>query len=286
MKVQFLRRYRLGKGSTNGILQYMREYGENNASVVRNDTGNTDAPIVVRWGCTSHTGARITINPAESIHRVNTKDAFRKLLQDSGVSVPLSFFDKSSVLHHLQENPGTRYIGRASKHSQGRGAEVITNIPELSRSRSSYWSVIIPKQQEFRVYCFFGSVIAVAEKVCNDPSVLLWNRAQGNSIFKNVRWTAWPIDVIKEALKVHKLSGCDFEGVDVMVHDGRPYILESNSAPSLTTEYRKQCFAKAFHDVINHIRTHNEKPAHNECDMSKTKYKSFIHKSIITVVGE
>jgi len=279
MKVQFLRRRKLGNGSTLGIVQYLQEYGVDNVEVIRNDRASTDAPIVVRWGCTTNTGASHIINSSRGIHTVNTKDAFRKVLQDNGVSVPYSYFSKRGI----QESPHVVFplIGRPAHHAQGRNAVVCHSVADVMRdATSAYWSTIIQKEREFRVYCFFGKVIAVAEKVPDDVTQLLWNRAQGHSTFNNVRWTDWPINAVKEALKVHMLSNCDFEGVDVMTKGSTAYILESNSAPSLTTEYRKQCFAKAFASVIKTIRETGQKPAHATVNMGATSYREFIHPAI------
>lgn len=282
MQVQILRRYRLGKGSTNGIVGYMNRLGIQDISVVRNDLGTTNAPLVIRWGCTSAApGAQYIINKPEGIHTVNTKDSFRRKLQDAGVSVPPSYFNKEDAAAAI--SAGKKLIGRKSHHAQGRKAKVINNITDLRNDmQSNYWSEIIKKDREFRVYCFFGKVIAVAEKVPDDINQLLWNRAQGHAVFNNVRWSEWPIAVVKEALKVHQLSGCDFEGVDVMSKEGVPYILESNSAPSLTTEYRKECFAKAFASVIKYVEEHNEKPAHATFNSTGRRYQDFIHPSIVS----
>lgn len=304
MKVQFLRRRKLGNGSCKGIVGYLQELGVQDAEVIRNDRQVADAPIVVRWGCTSSTqGGGIIINPSEGIHRVCEKDTFRRLLQDSGVSVPKSFFSKEDAktyalsIENMCISPWYNFpkmIGRKRHHSQGRHAEVIEYYDDLDDSQSDYWSVILPKQKEFRVYCFFGKVIAVAEKVVTDPTVLLWNRAQGNSTFENVRWGNWPLQVVAEALKVHKLSGCDFEGVDVMLYNDVPYILESNSAPSLTTEYRKMCFAKGFKWVIDICRRGPDyvdrepsewscggKPRHlTVSSEARENYKKYIHPAI------
>ena len=53
------------------------------------------------------------------------------------------------------------------------------------------------------------------------------------------------------AIEAFNLSSLDFGGVDVMVDaDGEVYVLEINSAPSLTSPYRQECFAKAFDYII------------------------------------
>ena len=47
------------------------------------------------------------------------------------------------------------------------------------------------------------------------------------------------------------ISKTDFCGVDVMVDkDGNSFVLEVNSAPSMTSDYRQSVFAKAFDWII------------------------------------
>ena len=59
-----------------------------------------------------------------------------------------------------------------------------------------------------------------------------------------------------------KVSGCDFCGVDVMVDaDGKAYVLEVNSAPSQTSEYRQGCVAKAFDYIVQNGKTPITDPA-------------------------
>lgn len=276
MKVQFLRRRKLGFGSCKGMAQYMREYGVPEVEVIRSDRGSANAPIIIRWGCTARTiGSGIRINDSDSIHRINNKLSFRNLLQNERVSVPTTYFSKGDAILSILE--GNKLIGRPSTHSQGKWATLCETEDDVrGDSTSDYWSIVIPKDKEYRVYCFFGRVIAVAEKIPTDPTALLWNRAQSGSTFHNVRWSSWPINSIKEALKVHRLSGCDFEGVDVMEWSGRPYILESNSAPSMSTEYRKQCFAKGFKWLHDYIEEHGVKPQHLTVE-DGSNYRNYIH---------
>ena len=98
-----------------------------------------------------------------------------------------------------------------------------------------------------------GRAVAVAEKIPGDSAAIAWNHALNNSVFHNVRWKQWPLDVVKEAIRAGKASGLHFGGVDVMVHNDIPYILEMNSAPSVTTKYRQRAMALGLKYIQDNI---------------------------------
>ena len=277
---EILRRRKLGFGSCKGIAEVATEPIE----VVRNDRKDASANIVFRWGCTStimKNDPQFIFNIAKAIHNVTDKPSFRKSAIDAGVQCPQTFFTKEDAYKFMLESPEpVELIGRRSFHSQGRHAEHIVDIGQMDATQSDYWSVIIPKTHEYRVYCFMGRVIAVAEKIPTNPKALLWNNAQGGSKFVNVRWNDWPLEMIRQALMVHKLSGLDYEGVDMMMWNEEPYFLESNSAPSLTSPYRKQCFAKAFSWAIKQIKETGSKPKREELPQAINTWKDVAHQAI------
>ena len=67
----------------------------------------------------------------------------------------------------------------------------------------------------------------------------------------------------------------DFGAVDVMVDaDGRPYVLEINSAPSQTSPYRQECMAKAFDYIVRN----GKEPI--PVIAERGGYKRFIHPAL------
>lgn len=285
MTTSFLRRRKLGKGSTHGISNFLKEHFGRQTDVILNTKGDANTDIVVRWGCTSNMGPDVKhiINAASQIHAVGDKIGSRKLLQAAGISVPFTVFSKEDVIYSLLKGKIESFIGRPAIHSQGKNATIIKTCHDWNDdTTSAYWSEIIPKQKEYRVYCFFGRVVAVAEKIPTNPNALIWNVAAGGSKFENVKWSQWPIKVCIEALKAQALLSIDFTGVDVMEHDGVPYILEANSAPSLTSPYRQEVFARAFEWVFKHIEEKGKKPLPFEMPLSPT-WKNLI---LPAVTGE
>ena len=102
------------------------------------------------------------------------------------------------------------------------------------------------------MYVVQGRVACVAQKHPQDPSAIAWNHARG-ATFTTVRWDDWSGEVCDVAVRAFNLSGLDFSGVDVMVDgDGRAYVIECNSAPSLppnedgSPSYRHVCLAKTM----------------------------------------
>lgn len=254
MRAQMLRRRGLGRGSCNGISDYMSNVLGRDILVVRNDqpTDWNEVDLLIRWGCTStifpHT--KLELNSSKHIHLVNNKQGTRVLCEDLA---PPTIFAKYAF-ENYDFTDGSMWIGRPKTHSQGKNAVFCRSREDLENDTTSeYWSLYLPKEKEYRVYCFMGRVLCVAEKVPTDREAVLWNRAQGGSSFVNVRWSDWPIDCIRTALIAQERTGIDFTGVDVMVFDDQPFLLELNSAPTLSSKYRQECFAKAFDWVLSSL---------------------------------
>lgn len=281
MSAVILRRRKLGKGSTNGIVSV----ANSNLSVVRNwrDRFPADTSIVIRWGCTSNvpTGTRV-VNFAESIRWCSDKRQGRLDMQAAGVSVPETW-DWESWRDNLNGAEGfdeQEFIARPATHAQGRmlvygtGDSVYQQTRGVAQYMNGYVSRKIDKVAEYRVLVCQNRVAWVAQKTPADPSAIAWNVAQGGS-FSNVRWGEWPMAVISEALKAAKVSGTDFCGVDVMVDaEGNAYVLEVNSAPSQTSPYRQQCLAKCFDYMVDSELTHFPDP------VTLTKWQHVIHPAV------
>jgi glutathione synthase/RimK-type ligase-like ATP-grasp enzyme len=216
-----------------------------------------DLSLVIRWGCTGKVPIRNVLNMARAIHTVANKSGFRKLLKEEAPdTIPTTHFWDDEL-------GGYEYplVVRPRTHSQGRQLWLATTPQELAEAtvragEGWYASSYIPKVAEYRVCFVQGRVAWVANKTPDDPSAVAWNVAQGGR-FDNVRWGAWPLNVIETAYRAYELSGLDFSGVDVMVGpDGRSYVLEANSAPSMTSDYRKTCITKCFDHIVTNGKEH------------------------------
>lgn len=263
-----LRRRKLGLTSCREIARQM----SNNCAVLRNDRAAAQIGLaangnnyVFRWGCTAlvPNEAKV-VNTVEAIQRVNDKTGFRRILDEHNLC-PKTWFDfdefiQSDEITGMMEQGwyflhDKSYIVRPSTHAQGRQLYHCVhpdNIEDaVERCGDGYYiSEYIPKVAEYRVFVAQGRVVWVAQKTPGNPDDIAWNVARGGR-FDNVRFGEWPLRVVKCAIEGFNLSGLDFGGVDVMVDaEGRPYILEINSAPSQTSPYRQSCVAKVFDYII------------------------------------
>lgn len=275
-----LRRRRLGKTSA-------REIAANSTynvlPVLHDRLGNRQAPITFRWGCTAHIPYETqVINSASSIHRVSDKLGFRELLEEHELC-PITIVNSIDWETTYMPYP---VIVRPGKHAQGRQLYVCQNLEELTacparRSPHGYYvSEYIHKEAEYRVFIVSGRAVAVARKYPGNPDDVAWNVARGGR-FEHVRWDNWPLNVVRRAIEAFNLSGLDFGGVDVMVGcpddmygSGSSYVLEINSAPSLTSPYRQQAMSRAFDYIIENGK--DTIPLIEE----RGGYRKFIHPAV------
>lgn len=281
MTAIILRRRKLGRGSTKGI----REQAQEPISVVRNwaDDFPDGQLLVFRWGCTSNIpeGSSV-VNTAKAIHWCSDKRQGRLDMQAAGVPVPETWAAEAFRADYLQGiGKDGRWVLRPAQHAQGRNLVAGADSSLIDYLGSSlyaggYVSQLIDKVAEYRVFVCQNRAVWVAKKTPGNPEQVAWNVAQGGR-FDNVRWNDWPMPVVKAALAAAKVSGTDFCGVDVMVDaEDNPYVLEVNSAPSQTSEYRQRCVAKAFDYIIENGKQHFD----DVPDGPRRTYKSYIHPAV------
>jgi len=276
MKIVILRRRGLGNTSTIGI----KSNSNNNIEITRNDKEiPQDTDLLIRWGCTSQFPSKKTLNKAEGIKAINNKYLSRKILQEAGVSVPKLYEDIEAV-------DTFPVIVRPEYHAQGKILYYCNNQGELfdaeyhisNLGKDVYISEYIKKDREFGVFIFNNRIWSVIEKVPKIEGAnneIAWNVAQGTHRFQNVKWSEWPIEICKEALDAVKCFNIDFCRVDIIVKDNKPYILELNSAHSLTSNYRQEAFAKCLDYFIENGSVKNELELDN-----LTSYKGLIHPAL------
>ena len=275
-----IRRRKLGRTSCREIAKNM----QTPCKVLRSDRRAFEDDLYIRWGCTTNVPCKNVLNTSEAIHRVNDKKAFRMLLDKHGLCpktysywlhVPMNIEGNCEV---LTDGP---VVLRPQRHAQGKHTYLCKTPEDLEehvrvslRDGDHYVSKFIPKVAEYRVFVVSGRAACVAEKTPSNPDDVAWNVAKGGR-FDVTPWKQWPLRAVKTAIEAFKLSGLDFGGVDVMVDaQGKPYVLEINSAPSLTSPYRQQCMAKCFDYIVEHGK------AIIPLIEAKGGYSKFIHPAV------
>lgn len=282
-----LRRRKLGRGSANGIANFSTTGIAGVRNWVLEDFPTDSMNYVFRWGCTTSIPVipgeqPVIVNTAAAIHWCSDKRQGRLDMQEAGVSVPRTWtqedwqhrVDAGDLTGHFVMRPATHAQGRNLEHGSWRDLRALLNTSTVYRG--GYISALIAKVAEYRVFVVQNRVGWVARKTPGNPEDVAWNVARGGR-FDNVRWSDWPKAVIVEALKAAKVSGCDFCGVDVMVDaEGKAYVLEVNSAPSQTSEYRQRCVAKCFDYIVTHGKEHfpDVEPG------PRRTWKSYIHPAL------
>lgn len=274
-----LRRRKLGNTSCREIATFLGRLGSP-VTVVRNDRPIPNGhDLLIRWGCTSEVPIRNVLNTTAAIHQVNDKAGFRRHIMeatgDGGGIIPITYFNTQFATDYDEVD----VIVRPARHAQGRRLYRCQSMAEVRdavrRCGAGYYiSEYIPKVAEYRVFVVQGRAVCVAKKTPGNPQDVAWNVARGGR-FDNVDWNDWPLKAVKTSIEAFNLSQLDFGGVDVMVDgDNNCYVLEINSAPSLTSPYRQECMAKAFNHII---RNGKERiPLVQE----RGGYRKFIHPAV------
>lgn len=283
-RIIFYRRPQLGPSSVRGMTHVINRSDKYikrkiggwvgpKAGYVRNDMMHrlpefSDDDWLVRWGCTSRTEKfrlEQQLNPSKAIIEVGMKREFRMKCQlEAPGLAPWSVDDVRDV----PDDYSKPMVVRRDRHAQGKDLWLINDKSELIECliknnmghHGWYAGDYVEKAQEFRVYIVEGRVVTLAEKTPEDPDAIAWNVAQGGE-FNVVKWDDWNFDVIECALQSFSLTSLDFAGVDIMVgKDGRAWLIEVNSAPSLpflsdgSISYRQRKMAEAF----DWIRVHGK----------------------------
>lgn len=245
-----IRRRKLGMSSAKGI----SELSKTGIRWCRNDLGIPNDNVYIRWGCTANVPVdnAIIINTAKAIHKVNDKLGFRRDLEEASLC-PKTWFNINDVDPDTLRDKGV--VVRPRAHAQGRKLWFVDDREQLRRVCNNlgeyYINEFIDKKEEFRVFVAQGRVACVAKKTPANPEEIAWNVAKGGR-FDNVRWDEWNLKAVKKSIEAFNLSGLDFGGVDVMVDaDNNAYILEINSAPSLTSPYRQSCMSKVLDYIVD-----------------------------------
>lgn len=165
------------------------------------------------------------INSDSAVRLASNKRLALLHMAQSGVSTPTIWIGRPALT--------TPVIGRPDRHKAGSGfyfCRTEAGVRRAVRKGATHFLEFIPEAREFRVHVAFGKSIKIAEKI-----------GEGNrKSFKRGAEFVYPdFDHKKSLRRVAKQAvaslGLDFGAVDILYKDDKYYVLEVNTAPSLTS---------------------------------------------------
>ena len=211
--------------------------------------------LLINYGCSftlSSNPSIRTINVSRAIKQAaNKREAYIKMIQ-AGVSCP-NFIDLTGDLLGVTI-PAAGLIARKDYHQMGSEIYECNSIPDLRaaiRAGCTHATEKVRVAQEIRFHIFNTSIdgeefssIKATQKSTRDGSPIQADVARHHSQGYQYVLTT-PNDALRatavyqaareEAKKAVKACGLTFGAVDVLLGaDGRPYVLEVNTAPCLT----------------------------------------------------
>lgn len=200
--------------------------------------------VVINWG-SSQVPAEVAkckiLNRPEKIADTTNKLKFFQKVEKEGICPPHTT-SMEKALAWVGE--GHTVVARTILNGSG-GAGIVLmdkNNPDKFVKAPLYVKYI-PKTEEYRVHIAFGKVIDIQRKTLNKEKAaeigadnINWKvrNLENGFIYQRANVNP-PQDVLNFSIKALAITGLDFGGVDIVVgkKDGKPYVLEINSAPGL-----------------------------------------------------
>jgi hypothetical protein len=205
-------------------------------------TGRAQARV--NYGYGGHTTLPALNGRAGTINKLQEL----QLLAQNGVSVVPFSTNPASLRPPL--------FGRRIHHTRGTDIVLVQcGRPNPAKRVSDFYTTVIPKKREFRVWAFRGVPIGTYEKTLTYPrqygmkgrSRDVWNWRNGFA-YGFVHQNEVPKPLKALGVSAVDALGLDFGAVDIIQgNDDRYYVLEVNSAPGV--EGRRQ----GITSLVNHI---------------------------------
>jgi glutathione synthase/RimK-type ligase-like ATP-grasp enzyme len=239
--------YKMGSESAKDLAQYLDikrvhpdgDYVPRIGHVILN-WGNSVTP---HWsGKAAARGVRI-LNKPQAVGIAS--DKLQTLLQLKRVGINVPEFTTQQYQAQTWINQGHTIVERHNlRGNSGEGIRIVSQEDvddEYVQSNLEYaplYTKFIPKTAEFRVHVFRGTVIDYIEKkkVATERRPANFNRHVSSV---NLGWVFCRTNIMQSpevknaALAAVQALGLDFGAVDVVYHEGKPYVLEVNTAPGL-----------------------------------------------------
>jgi glutathione synthase/RimK-type ligase-like ATP-grasp enzyme len=213
----------------------------NHFTTVKDDQINVrdTATILWRWGSRRSFSPSFTrqVNTLEACQLASNKPAVRRLCGQRGIRIPATYYTPDEARGYFSAvTNAAPLLWRPTSHYAGQNMVVVSSAAEVTQT-GGYWSQIIAKEREFRVYVFFGRVVGVDEKIVEDRSQLAWNHSQGGR-FEVLRWDSWPSAACWMSTRLAHAMNLHFGAFDLIRQGNHHFMLEVNTSPAMTSVYK------------------------------------------------
>ena len=201
---------------------------------------------VVRWGNRVELPMQgcVIYNTAAAVGNAANKKRAREILQKAGIDIP------KLVTPQNFENSDLPIIARPSYHFAGKNVVILKTKDDflshykINNNKGWYYSKVIWKDREIRVHCAHGKVLLALDKSKpKDKNCIAWNLAD-NEVWTVIPWEKYVYNWCKKALAALEALGLDFGAVDMVIKDGKSYVLEVNTSAGLGDgDYTKKRYA-------------------------------------------
>lgn len=241
---------------SDGALALARQLG-NGTRLVKRDRIEQVASaykFVVNWGCSSLPALELpVINKPEAVALcVNKRTFFEEVGDLTNMHVRYSRSDAEALFRtHRKVICRTVVNG-----SSGEGIVVARSVNELVPA--TLYTAYIPKSAEYRVHVLGNKAVLVQQKrraldnEVVDPDAALIRNHDNGWIFAVDNVDPPTDDMISMCVRIVSELGLDFGAVDVMIgaSNGKPYILEVNTAPGLSGPTTLSTYSTALAALI------------------------------------
>jgi glutathione synthase/RimK-type ligase-like ATP-grasp enzyme len=191
--------------------------------------------LVINWGSSTAPQWGSPDLNATGVAEATNKLTTLRLLASNGVSVPVwTTYSQEAMRLVLEGN--TLFCRTTLTGHAGQGIVVAKEIQDLVQS--PLYTQSFPKQREFRIHVFNGSVIDVTEKrkrggTGGREGHYVWNHS--NDFVFAREGIECPNIVADQAVKAVQALGLDFGAVDIGWHSELgAVVFEVNTAPGIT----------------------------------------------------
>jgi glutathione synthase/RimK-type ligase-like ATP-grasp enzyme len=183
--------------------------------------------LVINWGSSRPTNHLDVINKPQAVIRSINKNVSMAFFEDGGVNhvSPITYQQARARL-----NAGDWVVQRETdKGKDGDGTTIVKEVDDLAPNCDMY-QPFLNFTSEYRVVVFRGKVLSIHRKICDHPIKVSKNDVK----WKTKSVGAFSDKFLNECTKAVEALGLDFAGVDIGIHNGTPYIFETNTAFELT----------------------------------------------------